>query len=304
VGDEPAHGPGPAEEGGGPGDIPFLQSRTDQRRGDGLALPGKRRDDGDGNADREAMGLQHLGRAGAALAEVEIVAADEPPRAQSGDEQIVDKAFRGDRGDIAIERQHEDLGEACLRQPFELELRRGQPEDRLLRPEDAARMRLEGEGGRPGAEIMRHGTGHPRQLGMAAMHAVEIAERQHGAAQAVGDGLVEVEDHGRRLWARRRIGLGWHRSRMSTCPDRRATLVFAAKAGGASRPQAGRGAQGRAFGGIATQASPSITALPSTRHSQKKRARRRSATSSTTSTRAVTTSPIFTGARKVSVCER
>ena len=136
------------------------------------------------------------------------------------------------------------------------------------------------------------------------MDAVEIAERQDGAAQGFGKGFVEVEDYGRRLGAVRRIGLGWHQSETSTCPETRAMTVFAAKAGGASRPRAGRKLQLRDLGGIATQASPSITALPSTRHSQKKRARRRSVTSSTTSTRAVTTSPILTGARKVSVCER
>ena len=87
-------------------------------------------------------------------------------------------------------------------------------------------------------------------------------------------------------------------------PANGAMTVFAAKAGGASRPRAGGKRHPRGFGGIATQASPSITALPSTRHSQKKRALRRSATSSTTSTRAVTTSPILTGARKVKVWER
>jgi hypothetical protein len=55
--------------------------------------------------------------------------------------------------------------------------------------------------------------------------------------------------------------------------------------------------------GAFTSASPSSTTSPSTSQTQDSRARDFSGISSATVTMTVTVSPIFTGARKLSVCE-
>ena len=55
--------------------------------------------------------------------------------------------------------------------------------------------------------------------------------------------------------------------------------------------------------GTFTSASPSSTVSPSTEHTQINRARDFSGISSATVTVTITVSPIFTGARKFSVCE-
>ena len=60
----------------------------------------------------------------------------------------------------------------------------GETEQRLVRPEERARMRLEGQRrGRP-AERLRTRLRRRDHGAVAAMHAVEIADRDHGAARA------------------------------------------------------------------------------------------------------------------------
>ena len=104
--------------------------------------------------------------------------------------------FRRQAGERGIEGQHHRAVEPGRGEQPQLPAFIGEPEHRLLRAQDGGRMRLEGQGrsgaaGRPRAR-QRRGNDRP----VAAMHAVEIADRQHGAAQRRAWGTVALDDEG------------------------------------------------------------------------------------------------------------
>ena len=87
-----------------------------------------------------------------------------------------------------------------------------------VRAKEFARVRLEGERGSGSAERLGARQRRRDHGAVAAVHAVEIADRHHGAAQRVVAGGV-VAHHGKRSGRRRVVGHGGPRlSDEGECP--------------------------------------------------------------------------------------
>ena len=216
---------------------------------------------------------------------MEIEADGDALHREPADEDARDEILGGKRGERLVEREHQRAVEPARREQPQLGRFVGEPEQRAVRAQEPPRMRLERQRDRRAAE--RFGATHRGgdHGAMTAVHAVEIADRDDAAFER-GQGRGIVADHEERPRRSRRIaGLGRVKQGGQTVPPPRVPS------------QAGRR-------GTETMASPSSTKCPSTSASHLRRARLPSAMSSTTSTMIVTTSPIFTGAWKFSVCER
>ena len=152
---------------------------------------------GDAKALLPAFLAQHLDVAGAPRAEGEVVAADDMASAQPLQQHVVDEGVgrKGRERLVEVLRQH-GLHAVLLQQP-EPGRRQGQPERPGVGHEEAARMRLEGQ--RHDRRVQHLGVlgGAIEQRLMAAMHAVEIAQRHCPAPPFSGRGLpvLEARDH-------------------------------------------------------------------------------------------------------------
>ena len=139
----------------------------------------------DGEAVLPALGFEKIRRAGAVHAEMEVEADHGAGDGKALDQDALDKIFRRKAGQRRVEGEHDRAVEAGRGQKAQFGRLVGQPEQRRAGIEEGARMRLEGQrrrrpAQRPG-QIQRradHGA-------MAAMHAVEIADGDHGATQGV-----------------------------------------------------------------------------------------------------------------------
>ena len=154
----------------------FGQRTADRARRRALAFDRHRAHRFD--AEHPRGGAQRAQVAAAPLAEAEILADQQPACADATDEHVVDEHVGRERGELGIEAHdvhaiHTQLGEA-----FQLGAQRGQPRRRRFVGEELARMRLERHHGGRQREILR-GFGEPGEHRlMAAMDAVEIADRQ------------------------------------------------------------------------------------------------------------------------------
>ena len=140
---------------------------------------------------------QHLDIAAAARAEGEVVAAHDVARAQPRQQHVVDEGVgrQGRERLVEVLRQH-GLHAVLAQQP-DLCRRQGEAERAGVGHEEAARMRLEGERDQRRAQRPGPFAGMRQQRLVAAMHAVEVAER-HGAALPLGrrrPPVVEGRDH-------------------------------------------------------------------------------------------------------------
>ena len=120
----------------------------------------------------------------AAVTEGEIGAASQMRRADASVQHIAHEGLGRQLGERTVERNlvedlHTQRGQRVRPLPFQR-----QPERRVLRAEQLARMWLECQDGELGAGS--RGMGSAQDVGMAAVHAVEIAERNRGAAQGIG----------------------------------------------------------------------------------------------------------------------
>jgi len=106
-------------------------------------------------------------------------------------------------GERRIEALRQHRLHAVLRQQANLGSQQGEAERTGVGHEEAARMGLEGEHDQRRAERGGVFGGLPEQRLVAAMHAVEIAERHGGALPPVGRGLPIVEDGRRHAESRR-----------------------------------------------------------------------------------------------------
>jgi hypothetical protein len=98
--------------------------------------------------------------------------------------------------EFGVEAQFEQPGNVQTGQGIGFFGQEGQAEGRVFRPEEFARMRLEGEHGE--RRIRPRGMGRPQHRRVAEMHPVEIAERHRGTARLGGHGIVwtdYVESH-------------------------------------------------------------------------------------------------------------
>ena len=173
------------------------QRLADAGRGIDLAFAHHRIEHGDAKALLPALLAQHLDIAAAAGAEGEIVAAHDMARAHALQQHVVDEGVgrQGGEGLVEVLRQH-GLHAVLLQQP-EPGRRQGQPERAGVGHEEAARMGLEGQ--RHDRRVQHLGMlgGAVEQRLMAAMHAVEVAQRHRPALPLRGRGLpvVEARDH-------------------------------------------------------------------------------------------------------------
>ena len=137
----------------------------------------------DADAERLRPGGQERGVAAAAMAEREVRAARQMPRAEARVQHVGHELLGRDQGERVVERQLVDQPHAVRGQHVGPLGGQRQPERRVVGAEMLARVRLEGQHRqrhvRPGA--MRGA----QQVGVAEMHAIEIAERDAGAAGVV-----------------------------------------------------------------------------------------------------------------------
>ena len=119
------------------------------------------------------------------------------------DEHARDEVGGFERGERAIELHHDGAVECGGREEPELGVAIAEPKQRLVRREEGARMRIEGEHRRRAAEPARAGNRSGDHRAMAAMHALEIADRDHRASERAGmrRQLERVLDDDER-WAR------------------------------------------------------------------------------------------------------
>ena len=176
---------------------PCAQGLADAGRGVDLALVHHGIEHGDAEASGPGPLAQHLDIAAAARAEGEVVAAHDVARAKSLQQDVVDEGIGRQRGERLVEALRQHGLHAVLAQQPDLCRRQGEAEGAGVGHEEAARMRLEGERDQRRAQRARPFAGMRQQRLVAAMHAVEIAER-HGAAPPGGGRrppVVEGRDH-------------------------------------------------------------------------------------------------------------
>ena len=204
-----AQEPAPAEQRRGPLDIALHQRGADRRGGDRFI----RTAIGFHDLDDEAAGFsalaQQSGGTGPAPAEMEVPADHDAAKAETVNEDVVDEGLRRRGGEIAVERQHHRAGEPAFGEKTELYRLVGEAKDRCVGAEHVAGVRLEGEhragpakpgGQRPGA------ADHHR---VAAVNAVKIADRHHGA----GKRTLETPDAAHGSEVQRRGGVRGRRNR-------------------------------------------------------------------------------------------
>ena len=133
-------------------------------------------------AVRRAGTAQRLGIAGAALAEVEVVADHHMRHVQLLHQHLLDERLGGQPRQRRVEAQHDGKVEPERLQQLQLARQRRQPEVRLVGLEELARMRLEQDHAGLAAGLGRRIPGGLQQRLVPAMHAVEVADGQRRAA--------------------------------------------------------------------------------------------------------------------------
>ena len=145
------------------------------------------------NAEFGAFALQQGDRAAAPLAKGEIAAGDHAGGAKLAGQNVADPAFGRHIGHRRIEVEHQGrIGAGCGKHVAAL-FDGGEAEGRGIGHEIADRVR--GKGGDDGGAAL--GTGPAQGLAkyglMAAVKAIEIAQRNNGAAQGFRKGLAGIE---------------------------------------------------------------------------------------------------------------
>jgi hypothetical protein len=128
---------------------------------------------------------------------MEVVPDDDVPHAEARHQDALDKILRAEDRKLLVEGQNHGKIELVAFQQRELLRQRRQPEMRAVRLEELSRMRLEHHGTRQPAVLCDGCAGSLEEGLMAAMHAVEIANRERGSPGLMGNMVVSVNDvHG------------------------------------------------------------------------------------------------------------
>ncbi len=109
-----------------------------------------------------------------------------PLTLQAADQDAGDEILRRGGGKLGVETHDEGAVEPGRGQQPQLVALAGELEQRLLRPEKLPRMRREGERGRRPLQAAARAQRGADHGAVAAMHAVEIADRHHGAGERPG----------------------------------------------------------------------------------------------------------------------
>ena len=145
--------------------------------------------------------------AAALVAEGEILAGHDAGHAEIRDEPFGNELLRGQARQRPVEMEHDHrVGARVAEQPLAL-IERGEAKRRRLGPEKAHRMRVEGRDQRGRVALLRQRHRAPDHRLMPQMKAVEIAKRDHPAAQALADLVIPPDAfHGRRVTGGGRSG--------------------------------------------------------------------------------------------------
>ena len=194
----PAHhaldGEGAAQDAGGLGRLAVAQRVADARRGELVAVAaGHGFGDRNGEAVFVAIHLQQVGAAAAAAAERDVEAGGDVLHAQALDQHLFDELAVAEASHLEVERQQIEQVDAEAGQRPGLLAVGHQLEGRLGWPEQAARVRVEGDHPQRRMVGQRRFRGLRDHLLVAAMHAVEIAQRHGGAALVGGEVLPGVD---------------------------------------------------------------------------------------------------------------
>ena len=169
--------PSRAEQTRGAFDVALRQPQADGARGEHLAVLGDGLNDGDAEAEPLRRRAHGSGRAGAPLAEEEVVADDDVADAEPLDEHVGDEVVGRQAGERRVEGEHDGEVEAEALEQREL-LRQaasgGSAAPRGGRTRAGAARRSARRPARR-ARAPYRGSGAQQRL-MAAMHAVEIAD--------------------------------------------------------------------------------------------------------------------------------
>ena len=146
--------------------------------------------------------------AGAAGAVAEVVADQDVARAEAGDEDVGDEGLGRLRREGGVEAHHHRLGDAAALELAQLVAQRRDARRRRLglasQPgEIVARIGLEGQHRRRQAAVRRLRDEQREHRLVAAMDAVEIADRQRAVGGEAGMPQAAEDAHGARLWAAR-----------------------------------------------------------------------------------------------------
>ena len=154
--------------------------------GDRPALVFQRRHDVDGKAELGALLGEIVGRAAAVLAEMEVEADGRAADAEAADQDLLDEAVGRGAGEPGVEGHDDGAVEPGGGEQAQLVALARKLEQRLLRPEEAARMRRKGQGRRLASERAGARARRLDHRAVAAVHAVEIADRHHRAGERAG----------------------------------------------------------------------------------------------------------------------
>jgi hypothetical protein len=117
--------------------------------------------------------------AAAPFPEAEIVADDKVAYGKASRQDAFDELLGGQRGQLVVEATDMDAVDPAFGEQLEFVAQTGQTRRRLIRREQLARMRLEGEHGRRQRKFARLGRQFGKQRTMAPVYAIEIADGQH-----------------------------------------------------------------------------------------------------------------------------
>src|SRR5665213_1444731 len=179
AGDEP----GCAEQLGRFHHLALAQRRAHRARRHRPAFVFERRYDIDGKAEPGALLAQIDWRALAVMAEMEIETDGRAADAEAPDQNVLDKISGGGGGKLGVEIHHDGAIEPARRQQPQPVAVARQLEQRVLRPQEQPRMRREGQSRGLAPERLGACASGADHSAMAAVHAVEIADRHNGAMQ-------------------------------------------------------------------------------------------------------------------------
>ena len=148
---------------------------------------------------------------------MEIVADHDAGGAEFSDEELFHEVGRAGAGQRPVEAAQEHAVEPELFQDRELHRLRRQAEHRPVGREEGPRVRLEGKHHRRPAALPRHGFSFRDQRLVAAVNAIEISDRDDGAAEALGNGLAVAADRKAGL-APAALGRGRHSEEIACGP--------------------------------------------------------------------------------------
>ena len=159
------------------------QGGPDGARGHGPALVLQRRQHLDGEAEPRALFLEKGRRTLAAASEMKVIADHGAGDRQPLDQDRSDELLGAQRRERCVERQRERAVQSAGGQQAKLGVFVGQPKQWFLRPEERARVRLEGQRQCGAVERPRAGDGGRDDGPVTAMEPVEIADRRHCARE-------------------------------------------------------------------------------------------------------------------------